>query len=310
MKKHSLLKLSVILIVVFCLSAFAFAETKYVNSLPGKQKGELLYGQWNACNFGKSKLEDSKKKNPDGTKKIKTLMVRGVGEVPVITYMAKIAAPLDFLVIQEVSTSDSGAQAVAKLADELNRTGAKWDYYISDKTTGDGTERFAILWKTSVVSFFAKPKSGLVQGLAEKMDREPLHAQFKVSGKDLHIYSYHLVPTPKNPESEAATIGANKAQFQIGATIMSGDFNLGHKVLDKYFEGMLGLTHNTEGKTSLKSKGTISDHMAEEYDNIYSGPGIQVTDSGIFDFVTNVGDLKEARKLSDHAIVYIKFRMK
>jgi hypothetical protein len=40
------------------------------------------------------------------------------------------------------------AQAVAKLADELNRK-AKWNYIISDPTVGAyKTERYAFIWKT------------------------------------------------------------------------------------------------------------------------------------------------------------------
>ncbi len=47
-----------------------------------------------------------------------------------------------------------GAQAVARLADELNRKGTKWDYVISDPTSSSAykTERYAFIWKTSKVT--------------------------------------------------------------------------------------------------------------------------------------------------------------
>jgi endonuclease/exonuclease/phosphatase family metal-dependent hydrolase len=196
------------------------------------------------------------------------------------------------------------------LADELNRTGSKWDYYVSDKTSGDGSERYAILWKTSAVTYILKPNTSVMSEIGNLMDREPLHATLKVKGKNLNIYSLHLVPTAKNPENEAAVIGSHAALFDKKYSIMSGDFNLGHKKLDKYFETALGLKHNIEGKTSLKTKEKNGEYLAQEYDNIYTGSEINVLDSGIYDFVLQVGDLEEARKLSDHLIAFIVFEMK
>lgn len=286
-----------ILIVSFLFAINTHADSKYVSELPKKlSKSSIAYGQWNACNFGDKKMK-------------KTLQVDG-NEVSVISYMAKMTSSLDILVLQEISTSDFGAKAVAKLADELNRTGSKWDYYVSDKTSGDGSERYAILWKTSVVSYIVRPTSGLMSELSELMDREPLHAHLKIKGKDIHIYSFHLVPTNKRPENEVKTIALNADLFEKNNSIASGDFNLGHKKLNPYFEDVLHLKHNIEGKTSLKSKEKNGEYLAKEYDNIYTGSAINVIDAGVYDFVQKIGDLEEARKVSDHLLAYIIFEIK
>jgi hypothetical protein len=47
---------------------------------------------------------------------------------------------------------------VARLADELNRKGSKWNYTVSDPTSSSAykTERYAYIWKTSKVSMLGK----------------------------------------------------------------------------------------------------------------------------------------------------------
>jgi hypothetical protein len=56
----------------------------------------------------------------------------------------------DIIAVQEV-VAGYGVQAVARLSDELNRTGSKWDYIISDPTSSSPykTERYAFIWKTT-----------------------------------------------------------------------------------------------------------------------------------------------------------------
>jgi len=78
------------LIVLF----FAFA----VNSL----SAQITIASWNLENFGKSK--------PD----------------VVINFVANTLKDFDIIAIQEVVAGYGGAQAVARLADELDRKGAKW----------------------------------------------------------------------------------------------------------------------------------------------------------------------------------------
>jgi len=89
---------------------------------------------WNLENFGKSKTYST------------------------LTYIANTLKEYDIVAIQEVVAGNGGAQAVAKLADELNRIGTKWDYSISDPTTSSAykTERYAFLWKTAKVKKIGK----------------------------------------------------------------------------------------------------------------------------------------------------------
>ena len=67
-----------------------------------------------------------------------------------IAFIVKTIKDYDVVALQEIVAGDGGAQAVAKLADELNRKGSKWDYTISDPTSSSAykTERYAFLWKT------------------------------------------------------------------------------------------------------------------------------------------------------------------
>ena len=73
-------------------------------------------------------------------------------------YIAETAKNYDIIAIQEVVAGYGGAQAVARLADELNRKGTKWDYTISDPTSSSAykTERYAFIWKTSKVKKIGK----------------------------------------------------------------------------------------------------------------------------------------------------------
>ncbi|MFV5702551.1 hypothetical protein ACM55F_11825 [Flavobacterium sp. XS2P12] len=71
------------------ISTVAFSQTKLIS--------------WNLENFGKSKSEET------------------------INYIANSLRDYDIIAIQEVVAGYGGAQAVAKLADELNQRGAKWD---------------------------------------------------------------------------------------------------------------------------------------------------------------------------------------
>jgi hypothetical protein len=50
-------------------------------------------------------------------------------------YTANYLRDYDIIAVQEVVAGYGGVQAVARLSDELNRTGTKWDYIISDPTS-------------------------------------------------------------------------------------------------------------------------------------------------------------------------------
>jgi endonuclease/exonuclease/phosphatase family metal-dependent hydrolase len=233
---------------------------------------------WNIQNFGKSKSNDE------------------------ILYISNKLKDCDIVAIQEVSTSDFGSQAVAKLDDYLDRTGSKWDYVISDKTTGDGPERYAYLYKTHRVKL--KEKSSLEKSLQDGINREPFRVIFIFKGKEFYLFNIHLVPTDKNPDKEAMKLDTLPKIYKDKTIIIMGDFNLSgsHKGFDnlKKFGFKCSLVSK---KTSLKAKES-SDPMNMEYDNFFISKNIKLVKSDVIYFYKDFKTLKDARKISDHCPIY------
>ena len=111
------------------------------------------YGQtfsivsWNISHFGKTK------------------------DASEIKRIAQIVRDFDIIAIQEVVAIDpAGAKAVARLADELNRMGAKWDYRVSNPTNSSSgkTERYAFIWKSKkVFAFMGKSRNVAPSGISK-----------------------------------------------------------------------------------------------------------------------------------------------
>lgn len=253
-----------------------------------EQKNSLLLVSWNACNFGRTKKPET------------------------IQFMARILRDVDIVVLQEVSTSEFGAQTVAHLADELNRAGSKWDYVISDATTGPGTERYAFLFKTRHLRI-NRDDCKLISSLENVMDREPASLVFHHEQGSFTVVSFHLQPddqsSSKDPRKELIAVNAHAKNILQGPMILVGDFNLGYADMYNIFEKPLGFSHHIEEKTSLKMKqvGT-GEYVNHAFDNIYTRE-IKVYGSGVYDFVMQFPDLKSARKISDHLPVYITFSL-
>lgn len=133
---------------------------------------------WNLENFGKSKSNST------------------------LTFIANTVKEFDIIAIQEVVAGFGGAQAVAHLADELNRTGAKWDYVISEPTSSSAykTERYAFLWKTAKVKKIAK--SWLEKKYHIEIDREPFYCTFEYENKQFTVVNFHAITKNKQPETE------------------------------------------------------------------------------------------------------------
>lgn len=243
----------------------------------------LILVQFNACNFGRSKSDAE------------------------LVFMAKMFCTTDLIAIEEISTSNFGAQAVAKLSDELNRTGGKWDYAVSDSThESNGRERYAFLWRSDRIEAFPH-KPILVKQFAGDLEREPAKMTFRIAGKIFEVFSFHLVPTNKNPLNEVEVLGVNPEIFSGQNCFLVGDFNLGNKELNQVFERQLNFQHQIEGKTSLKKKNSKGNYRKSEYDNIYLRGNFQLCQAGILDFVPLCPSLKEARKISDHLPVFVEF---
>lgn len=246
---------------------------------------------WNLYNFGQSKNAEE------------------------IAFMADLIRDYDLVAIQEVSTGPAGPQAVARLADALSRRGAQWDYAVSDPTTGDGSERYAFLWKPHRVRAVGRP--WLDDVLADPIDREPYLGRFEVrgrgdaSGRRLLVASFHAVPTAKRPADEVALLDALDETYDPDNLVILGDFNLAqdHEAFDAL--KALGFAPVLEGqKTSLRRRRTEDrGHLASEYDNIfYEADALQAAGAGALDFSTTFPTLKDARRISDHLPLYMDVR--
>lgn len=240
---------------------------------------------WNIQNFGKSKDPEE------------------------IAFIAQIVRDFDLVTIQEVSVSAFGARAVAYLADELNRTGASWDYRISDPTTGNGSERYAWLWKKHKV----KPlgKCTLAGFLADSLNREPYLCHFLAGRDTLLAGTFHAVPTAKGPSREISFLYQIFKHHPDDKILIMGDFNLSEKnpaflsLKDLGFEPAL-----RRQKTSLKAEPQNGEILANEYDNIfYLNRKVVKVSAGAIDFTPNFPTLKEAREISDHLPIWMTIRL-
>lgn len=294
------LRFVVLSLLFLSLVGVCFAETPYFNSietakeLSGCSKESFVLMSHNAGNFGKSKSD------------------------AVISVMAQIYRDADIVVLLEVSTSNAGAQAVARLADELNRRGSAWDYAISDPTGGSGTERYAFLWKKKRIYLKSVGKKiNLFETYRNNMVRIPakatFHLDFGIDDQEenlLEVICAHLAPLNKQPKNEIELFAEfDSGYFDSENQVFVGDFNLSHRQIDFVLEDELGFNHQIEGKTSLKDKTDKMDgnYYSKEYDNIYTKGFVDVIQAGIIDFVPEVKDLSKAKKISDHLPVFIIF---
>lgn len=244
---------------------------------------ERIITYWNACNFGNSKSEQT------------------------IDTMAQIVRNSHILVILEVSTSEAGARAVARLADNLNRKGNKWDYIVSEASSGNGSECVGILWQPARVA--AKRNSArLLSDVALDIDREPFLFDFDIDGMILTVGGFHAVPTAKKPEREFAILSESQMMREKDCFIFGGDFNLPASKVEPYF-AKLGFTTYIREKTSLGEKlHKDGSYLSKEYDHICTR-GIEVISSGVASQLAYLdNDLARAKKISDHLPVWIKFR--
>lgn len=228
-----------------------------------------------------------------------------------IAYMAQLLRDFDIVAIQEVVAGTGGAQAVARLADELNRTGTKWDYSISDPTQSSpySSERYAYLWKTSKLTLIGKP--WLDQHYVSEVEREPFFMRIKFKEEIFTLVNFHAVPTQKQPETEIKYFKHFPTHYPDDCLIFMGDFNVpdSHTVFNPLkkqgFE-----TAFTDSKTSLKRKCNTqieNDCLSKSYDHILlPSYFVDILDSGIVYFYTDFEDIKSARSVSDHLPIWVE----
>jgi deoxyribonuclease-1-like protein len=184
---------------------------------------------WNIANLGETKYKKD------------TIL-------PIIVKVLK-ESKADIIAIQEVVVNTYGDSCIIFLAKKLN-----YNYIISKKTTGEGTERYAYLYNKTIKMNY----NHLDTLLQDSIDREPYIASFTYNKKEIIIRQIHTVPTSKNPEYEIS-----KLKYTTG--IICGDFNLTDEHLIfipllKIFESPL------LGKpTTLKKNGDLSKNSYDHF---------------------------------------------
>jgi endonuclease/exonuclease/phosphatase family metal-dependent hydrolase len=245
---------------------------------------------WNIQDFGKSKSDE------------------------IINKIAKIANDYDVVALQEIVAIDpGGVQAVAKLADLLNRMGYSWDYRVSDPTSSPGKrmERYAFLWKKSKSKLIGRPI--LDKGNEHLVYREPYLAEFKIENKNVLIANYHSRSHKDLPEEEIVIFSDYQRRFDGKRIIIAGDFNM--KTTEPIIRtlGKQGFQPNIKlEKTTLKRKcSTEGVYLNHPIDFIlYDANLISLEKSGKIDFVRRCDNIDSARKISDHLPVWGNFYLR
>ena len=262
-----------ILLILFILSFSTFLSAQ----------AKLL--SWNIENLGKSKSDST------------------------IMYIADTAKNYDIIAIQEVVAGYGGAQAVARLADELNRKGTKWDYTISDPTSSSAykTERYAFIWKTSKIKKIGK--AWLEQKYHLEIDREPYFCTFQYKDKQFTVVNFHAITKNRQPETEIKYFKFLPDEYPDLNLIFVGDFNCpqSHTVFNPLKK--MGYQSILVGqKTSLKKECKENVCLASEFDNMYFNTSkIKYLNSGVIPFYKSFNSLKEARAISDHIPIWFEF---
>ncbi|TRX26705.1 endonuclease [Flavobacterium franklandianum] len=228
-----------------------------------------------------------------------------------ITFLANTLRDFDIVAIQEVVAGDGGAQAVAKLADELNRKGSKWDYVISDPTSSSAykKERYAFLWKTSKIKKIGK--AWLEKKYHLEIDREPYFCTFQYENKQFTVANFHAITKNRQPETEIKYFKFLPEEYPNLNLIFVGDFNCpqSHTVFYPLKKmGYKSILINQ--KTSLKKECKNDNCLASEFDNMfYNVSKITRLHSGVLPFYKNFYSLKEARVISDHIPIWFEFSL-
>ncbi|CAM4083976.1 endonuclease/exonuclease/phosphatase family protein [Flavobacterium weaverense] len=260
-----------IILLLLCFSTTLSAQVKLLS--------------WNIENLGKSKSDST------------------------IVYIADTIKNYDIITIQEVVAGYGGAQAVARLADELNLKGAEWDYTISDPTSSSAykTERYAFIWRTSKVKQIGK--AWLEQKYHLEIDREPYFCTFQYQGKEFTVVNFHAITKNRQPETEIKYFKFLPAEYPDLNLIFAGDFNCpqSHTVFNPLKK--MGYQSILIGqKTSLKKECREDLCLASEFDNMYFNIAkVRYINSGVIPFYKSFTKLKEARKISDHIPIWFEF---
>jgi deoxyribonuclease-1-like protein len=226
-----------------------------------------------------------------------------------IGFMANTIKDFDIVAIQEVVAGYGGSQAVARLADALNRKGSKWEYIISDPTNSSphATERYAFLWKASKVK--GVREAWLDKNYEANIDREPFLMDFIYNGNNFTLVNFHAIPKKKQPEREIKYFKYFPEIYTKRNLIFLGDFNVPetHTVFNPLKK--IGYKSALTGqKTTMKMKCVPATCLASEYDNIfYNSQKIILIDSGAELIYKSFPDMVAVRRISDHIPIWMEF---
>lgn len=247
---------------------------------------QLRVCSWNIENLGKSKSKEE------------------------IAYIANTLKSFDIIALQEVVAGKGGAQAVANIADALNRKGAKWDYTISNPTTGSAykAERYAFLWKTAKVKKIGK--AWLEHNYKQEIVREPYLCTFKYKAKELTIVNFHAIPKNKQPETEIKYFKYFPEKYPKLHLLFLGDFNCPQTHTVFYPLQKMGYASVFKNqKTTLKKACIKNNCLASELDNIYYKSSlISILKKEIIPFYKDFQSLTLARKISDHVPIFVELQ--
>jgi len=265
---------------------YAFILVLFFQLNASSQKKEITIVSWNIADFGKEKSTNE------------------------IEKIATILKDYDIIAIQEVVAGYGGAQAVARLSEELNRKGTKWSYVVSNPTNSPKylLERYAFIWKNKHIKI--KNRGALLSDLATVIDREPFVIDFYFNKKKFTIINYHARNFKKRPEDEIQPLLAYIAKNIKTPVILAADFN--KKSNDSIFESFKkqGFIQALKNKrTTLKRKCVKDNYLNYPIDNIFYSKHFTIIKAKPIDFVKYCDNLTNARMLSDHLPVLIRVKI-
>lgn len=269
------------------IKKIAFIVLMLLQYMASAQINEIKLVSWNIKDFGRTKNTEE------------------------LNEIAEIVRDVDILAIQEVVAGYGGAQAVARLTDNLNRMGSKWDYVISDPTNSSKyvTERYAIIWKTKHIKI--KDRGWLISALDATIDREPFLLNLYMDGKSFTVINFHSRPYNKDPESEIMALSKYVRDSIKNPLVIAGDFNVDERMpIFGTLKSSGYQTAVTNQKTTLKWKCEHTEYLNHPIDNIFYSKHLEKTKGNIIDFVKFCDNLEKARKLSDHLPVLLQFYIK
>lgn len=246
----------------------------------------ILLLSWNLRDFGDSKNDDE------------------------VNFIAEVVKRFDVIAIQEVVAGLGGPKAVARLVDNLNRKGAKWDYVISDPTSGNNSykrERYAFVWKPNKVKKMGD--AWLEKQYNLEIDREPFFATFSKKGRTFTLVNFHAITKSMQPETEIKFFKFLPNEYPGNNLIFSGDFNCpqSHSVFNPLKKMGYKPILNSQ-RTSLKKSCIGDDCLASELDNIFFNESkVNLIKSDIIHFYKSYETLEDALKISDHTPVVFEF---